>query len=94
MKKDSSLSFVKLKIVCNILFKYEYKFVAIIIKWKVRLNEVKRVLQQNGSRQNGMEKMAHGQNGIGQYGMDKMVLMKWYCHLTPLGFLCVFITYL
>ena len=36
------------------------------------------VLGQNGSGQNGMDKMVYGQNGIGQNGMDKMVRTKWY----------------
>ena len=36
------------------------------------------VTGQNGSGQNGMDKMVHGQNGIGQNGMDKMVRTKWY----------------
>src|SRR6218665_460115 len=28
--------------------------------------------------QNGMDKMAYGQNGIGQNGTDKMVWTKWH----------------
>ena len=32
-----------------------------------------RVTGQNGSGQNGTDKMVYGQNGIGQNGMDKMV---------------------
>src|SRR6218665_1873375 len=36
------------------------------------------VLGQNGSGQNGMDKMAYGQNVIGQNGMDQMVRAKWY----------------
>jgi len=40
------------------------------------------VLGQNGSGQNGTDKMVwtkwYGQNGIGQNGMDKMVRTKWY----------------
>ena len=31
------------------------------------------VTGQNGSGQNGVDKMVYGQNGIGQNGMDKMV---------------------
>ena len=31
------------------------------------------VLGQNGSGQNGMDKMVYGQNVIGQNGTDKMV---------------------
>src|SRR6218665_2770692 len=47
-----------------------------------------RVTGQNGSGQNGTDKMVYGQNGIrtkwywtkwyGQNGMDKMVRTKWY----------------
>ena len=36
------------------------------------------VLGQNGSGQNGIDKMVYGQNGIGQNGMDKMVWIKCY----------------
>src|SRR6218665_2655239 len=36
------------------------------------------VTGQNGSGQNGMDKMVYGQNGIGQNGTDKMVWTKWY----------------
>jgi len=36
------------------------------------------VLGQNGSGQNGTDKMVYEQNGIGQNGMDKMVQTKWY----------------
>jgi len=36
------------------------------------------VLGQNGSGQNGTDKMVYGQNGIGQNGMDKMARTKWY----------------
>ena len=36
------------------------------------------VLGQNGSGQDGMDKMVYGQNGIGQNGMDKMVRIKYY----------------
>jgi len=36
------------------------------------------VLGQNGSRQNGTDKMVYGQNVIGQNGTDKMVRTKWY----------------
>src|SRR6218665_2533411 len=32
-----------------------------------------RVTGQNGSGQNGMDKMVYGQNGVEQNGMDKMV---------------------
>ena len=39
---------------------------------------VELVLGQNGSRQNGTEKMVYGQNGIGQNGMDKMARTEWY----------------
>jgi len=37
-------------------------------------------LEQNGSGQNGTDKMAYGQNGIRQNGTDKMVDLwtKWY----------------
>jgi len=35
------------------------------------------VTGQNGSRQNGMDKMVYGQNVIGQNSMDKMVRTKW-----------------
>ena len=37
-----------------------------------------RVTGQNGSGQNGTDKMVYGQNGIGQNGTDKMVWTKWY----------------
>ena len=42
------------------------------------------VTGQNGSGQNGMDKMVYGQNGIrtkwyGQYGMDKMVQVYILC---------------
>ena len=33
---------------------------------------------QNGSRQNGTDKMVYGQNGIGQNGTDKMAWTKWH----------------
>ena len=36
------------------------------------------VTGQNGSGQNGTDKMVYGQNGIGQNGMDKLVRTKWY----------------
>jgi len=36
------------------------------------------VLGQNGSGQNGMDKMVYGQNGIGQNGTDKMVRTNLY----------------
>src|SRR6218665_361768 len=40
------------------------------------------VTGQNGSGQNGTDKMVrtkwYGQNGIGQNGTDKMVWTKWY----------------
>ena len=41
-----------------------------------------RVTGQNGSGQNGTDKMVwtkwYGQNGMGQNGMDKMAWTKWY----------------
>jgi len=36
------------------------------------------VLGQNGSGQNGTDKMVYGQNGIGRNGMDKMARTKWH----------------
>jgi len=36
------------------------------------------VTGQNGTGQNGTDKMVYGQNGIGQNGTDKMVWTKWY----------------
>jgi len=36
------------------------------------------VTGQNGSRQNGMDKMVYGQNVIGQNGTGKMGRTKWY----------------
>ena len=36
------------------------------------------VTGQNGSGQNGTDKMVYGQNGIGQNGTDKMAWTKWY----------------
>ena len=36
---------------------------------------------QNGTGQNGTDKMVYGQNGMGQNGMDKMVWTKWYGQL-------------
>jgi len=36
------------------------------------------VTGQNGSGQNGTDKMVYRQNVIGQNGMDKMVRTKWY----------------
>jgi len=36
------------------------------------------VLGENGSGQNGTDKMVYRQNGIGHNGMDKMVWKKWY----------------
>jgi len=36
------------------------------------------VTGQNGSGQNGMDKMVYGQNGIGQNGTDKVAWIKLY----------------
>ena len=42
------------------------------------LRTVRMVTGQNGSEQNGMDKMVYRQNVIGQNVIDKMIWTKWY----------------